>query len=171
MGLQMRIVLLFIILIFAAGAASAQTPAIACPSGSAVSSQIVNTGQSCSPTAIPTGTYVAQTGLTNSLAGQTICDTSATCPAGFYTLFVYVNITTAGTLVSALTSNITFTDDARSNTIALGANLSLIGTTPASYIYSFYHAANTAVTVSTTAVSFTGSPVYNFRARLVWQGS
>lgn len=113
--------------------------------------------------------FVTQSGLTGALSSQSICDTSDACPPGLYTLFAYVSIQNTGTLLSAVTANITFTDWFRTNSnLALGGALSLLSTAPASYVYTFYHAANTAVTVATTTTTLTGSPSYNISYRLVW---
>lgn len=133
----------------------------------AVTSQAVNTGQTCATFAQPLGQEIVALNQTASMASQTICDTSATCPAGFYVIQVSIEPVNLGTLVSAINNSITYTSDVRTYTnMQLGTSLSLVGSTPGSYFWTFYHAANTAVTVNTTVVSLTGSPSYNFRARI-----
>lgn len=166
----MRLALLFLLL--TSPALAQGTPANMCAAGTVVQSQLLNTGQSCSPVTGPVGTYVVQLNQAAAFGAQTICDTTSACPAGFVTVHAYVNTITAGTLVSAVSSFITYTDDGglKSN-VSLGSALSLLTATGISYTWNFYHAANTAVTVNTTTATLTGSPTYNFRARLIWLGN
>src|ERR1700743_1900172 len=77
-----------------------------CSLGQAAST-VINTPVQCVSFLSNFGTTVNQTGLTGAMSTQTICDTSSTCPAGFYTLFAYVSISNTGTLASAVTSNLT----------------------------------------------------------------
>lgn len=138
-----------------------------CSTGTGVTSQAASTGQNCASFSTPTGQEIVALNQTASMSAQTICDTTATCPAGFYVLDVYVEPNALGTLVSALSASLTYTSDIRTYTnLQMGSNLSLVQTTPLAVHWVFYHAANTAVTVNTTAITITGSPSYNFRARI-----
>lgn len=143
-----------------------------CSTGLGVTGTAALVGTSCSTFSTPVGVEVVALNQTAAMASQTICDTSGTCPAGFYVLDIYVEPNVVGTLVSALSVAATYTSDVRTYTnLQMGSNLSLVQTTPLAVHWVFYHAANTAVTVNTTAITFTGSPSYNFRARINLIGS
>lgn len=138
-----------------------------CASGQAANSFAANIGQSCVAFSTPTGQEIVALSQSAGLTSQTICDTSSTCPAGFYVLQVSIEPVSLGTLVSAINTAVTYTTDVRTYTnMQLGNSLSLVSSTPGAYFWTFYHAANTAVTVNTTAIALTGSPSYNFRARI-----
>jgi hypothetical protein len=142
---------------------------VACTTGTAITQTDINMGSICTPAAMPTGTFINRTAQTTTMGAQTVCAADATCPAGFVVLYVYIRPTTAGTVVSALSSTLTFTDSVGTVTnMSMGANASLLSLTPSFYAMPFYHAANTAITVNCTGVTLTGSPVYNFTAQLEW---
>jgi hypothetical protein len=123
---------------------------------------------SCQLFATPIGLEVYQPNLTGAMSSQTLCDTSATCPAGLYFLDLYIEPVNVGTL-GAATVYVTYTSDVRTYTnlaIPSCGSISLIVATPTSCHYNFYHAANTAITTSTTVGTLVGSPTYNYRARV-----
>lgn len=147
---------------------------VSCAAGGAVTTEALNTGPTCTVFTGTVGTDILKTSQTSALGSQTICDTSSTCPAGLVTVLINITPVATGTLVSSVTPTITFTDPvgtktnlALTNTAGVAA-LSLVTSTPGSYIFFFYHAANTAITVSTTTTTLTGSPSYNFYSRLLW---
>lgn len=121
------------------------------------------------------GTTVASTGVTGALAAQTICDTSATCPAGWYELYVYIRPTATGTLAASTTAQITYTDMIGTVTNytlpSTCSGLNLLTVSPGSCDFFFYHAANTAVTLNTTFANLGGSPVYSVYARNTYLGT
>lgn len=149
----------------------AQTPPSGCSQGQSIITTLANVGAACTPVTLPLGSYIALLNQGGAISSQTICDTTSTCPAGFFSLHIYVNPVNLGVL-GAVSAFVTYTDDvgAKSN-VALGTALSLLTSAPGQYTYNLYHAANTAITVNTTVGTLTGSPTYNFRARLVWLGS
>lgn len=119
----------------------------------------------------PVGTDIVRLNQAGALTAQQICPADATCPAAFLGLYTYINVVTTGTLVSLVSASLTYTDDVATKTnVAIITNLSLLTLTQGMAVTPFYHAANTAVTVNTSVGTLTGSPSYNFRARLVQLG-
>lgn len=160
--------LAIILAVFLAPAVHAQ----ACAAGT-VTNNPQNTPNSCVQVSMPAGIYVQQLGLPGAMSAQTICSASIDpadpqfCAAGFYRLDIQIVPGTLGTLVSAVSSTMSWTDDVRTySNVPLLSNLSLVTTTPGQVSYSFYKSAGTIVTVNTTVGTLTGTPTYNFRARL-----
>lgn len=122
----------------------------------------------------PRGTPVVQVGLTDAMPSLTICDTSTTetptyCPAGLYELILYVSpvaVGTGGTVQPVISFN-----DGADRGASIGTGVPLTASTPASFVYPLYHAAGTAITLSTSVAGMAGSPAYTVRARLVLIGS
>lgn len=115
------------------------------------------------------GVYVQQLALTAGLTSQTICAADATCPAGFYHLDIGIEVTTAATVVSTQTTTVSYTNGASvaRNTVPTGCSTtSIISVSDYSCGFTFFHAANTTVTVASALNALTGTPVYNFRAQL-----
>lgn len=153
---------------------SCKAQQVACPNGQGINSAAINMGATCTIFTGTVGNDIIRTGLTGALASQVICDTSDTCPPGLVVVLINITPVTTGTLLSSVTPTITFTDPISTKTnqtlsnTAGNAALSLLSLAPGSYIFFFYHTANTAITINTTVTTLTGNPSYNLYTRLLW---
>jgi hypothetical protein len=120
------------------------------------------------------------TGVTAPVANVSICGTVADptnpqtpdpCPAGLYYVFVSLETEVPGTILSAVNITGSYTTDLRTYTgVSALTSFSLLQTVqPGTGMLFFRKAANTPVTVTTTAAStFSGSPSYRIYARTVY---
>ena len=136
-----------------------------CTAGLGVIGSSAIIGTSCSPITLPVGTLITVKGLSSAMSTQILC-TAAQCPSGLYLVHGYIVVTQAATLGS-IQANIQFTDDGGSRTMNIGPNLSLTSATAIGFTQVVETTGTSGLTMSTTALSITGTPLYNIYASVI----
>ena len=136
-----------------------------CTAGTGVTGSAAIIGNNCSPVTLPVGTAIIMKGLSSAMTTQTLCAASQ-CPSGLYLIHGYVVVTQAATLGS-VQAVIQFTDDGGSRSMNIGPNLSLTSATAIGFSQVVETTGSTGITMTTTAASLTGTPLYNVYASVI----